>query len=77
MSAILQPSIMRQAYENYLRARLVMVPVRSGKGPTTAGWQLRQNCWTRPEQIDETAGVGLAHADSAPPTCALDVDDLV
>ena len=71
-----QPSLIRQSYEAYLRAGFALVPILSGKGPTSAGWNKRENCWTTPEQIDDRVGVGLAHAYSAPVTAAFDIDNI-
>lgn len=77
MSA-LPVSMMRTAYEGYLKAGLVLVPITSGKGPTGKGWNDREHCVFVPDQLPpDHIGVGLAHAYSGPATCALDVDDLV
>lgn len=73
MSAVMKSPI-HSAYINYIAHGFALVPIASGKGPTTAGWNERHNCWTTPEQVDDTVGVGLAHAYSN--TCALDIDDL-
>ena len=71
-------SMMRTAYEGYLKAGLVLVPITSGKGPTGKGWNDREHCVFIPEQLPpDHIGVGLAHAYCAPATCALDIDDLV
>lgn len=71
-------SMMRNAYEGYLKAGLVLVPISSGKGPTGKGWNDREHCVFVPDQLPpDHIGVGLAHAYSSPATMALDIDDLV
>lgn len=71
-------SMMRNAYEGYLKAGLVLVPIVSGKGPTGKGWNDREHCIFVPDQLPpDHIGVGLAHAYGSPATCALDLDDLV
>ena len=60
----------------YIDAGLVLVPIPSGKkGPTTKGWNHRENCINTPEKAAQLNGgnIGLAHVFSR--TCALDVDD--
>lgn len=61
---------------DYLRHGFVLVPIPAGtKGPTTTGWNLRQNCIADPADAARITGnVGLAHAYSG--TCAIDIDDL-
>lgn len=76
MQAVQSTSLIRQSYEAYLRAGFALVPITSGKGPTHVGWSQRDQCWTSPEQIVDTAGVGIAHAYCSPVTCAFDIDDL-
>ena len=48
------------------------------KGPTTIGWNLRENAVTNPAQYSSLRGMnmGLAHVYCTPsPTCAIDVDN--
>jgi len=59
-------------YEAYIRAGFALVPITEGKGPKTAGWNKRENCVTKIEQLNPTTGYGLAHAYSG--TMALDID---
>ena len=73
MSAVMKSPI-HSAYVNYIAHGMALVPIQSGKGPTTTGWNERHNCWTTSEQVDDTVGVGLAHAYSN--TCAIDIDDM-
>ena len=65
---------MKGLAEQYIEAGLVITPIPNGtKGPTTNGWQRRENCIERIDQINgHTAGWGLCHAYSG--TMALDVD---
>lgn len=51
-----------------------LVPIAHGKGPTTTGWNKRENCVTRIDQLNPAMGYGLAHAYCMPVTCALDID---
>lgn len=53
---------------------LVRIPGRR-KGPTTPGWNERQNCVHSADAAERISGgnVGLAHAYSG--TCAIDIDD--
>lgn len=60
--------------EAYLRAGFALVPITQGKGPTAAGWNRRENCITRVDQLNPYVGYGLAHAYCMPVTCALDID---
>ena len=56
---------------------LVPVPYRE-KGPTSRGWNLRENAITTPQGSLLLTGknIGLAHAFCKPtPTCAIDVDN--
>ena len=66
--------MIRATYERYIEAGFALVPIETGKGPTSTGWNKQANCWTKPDQIIDSVGVGLAHAYSG--TMALDVDDL-
>ena len=56
-----------------------LVPIPLGqKGPTTSGWNLRQNCVTDPSEAAHLQGgnIGIAHAFCEPvPTCAIDIDN--
>jgi hypothetical protein len=63
---------------DYVRAGLALVPIPSRqKGPTTKGWNLRENAITDEEQAARLTGnIGLAHAYCSPATMALDIDDL-
>jgi len=63
---------------SYIRAGLALVPIPHGsKGPNTAGWDLAENCITNEEAAIRLRGnIGLAHAYSSPPTCALDIDQM-
>lgn len=65
----------------YIDAGIALVPIPRGlKGPTDTGWNLPENCITRPDQagrLNGSGNIGLAHAYSNPPTCAIDVDDMV
>jgi hypothetical protein len=76
MSALPKPSLIRQAYEGYLSAGFALVPVGIGKGPLGTAWNQKAKAWTRPEQIDDTVGVGIAHAWSSPVTVSFDIDNL-
>lgn len=63
----------------YLAAGLALVPIpRGGKGPRVAGWNRRENAIRTPEEAEaRLAGdcnLGLLHAYSDPPTCAVDID---
>lgn len=62
----------------YARAGLALVPIPSGqKGPTSKGWNLRENVITSEDGAELLKGnIGLAHAYCTPPTMALDIDDL-
>jgi hypothetical protein len=63
--------------EAYLKRGFVLVPIPAGtKGPRHPGWNRRENCITRVDDLGRITGnVGLAHAYSG--TCALDVDDFI
>lgn len=74
LNAVFHVSPLTTMLEAYVRAGFALVPIIQGKGPTTTGWNKRENCITRPEQIDPTVGYGLAHAYCMPVTCALDID---
>lgn len=63
--------------QHYLQAGFSLVPIPFGeKGPRIPDWNLRENCVFDAEGVRALVGanVGLAHAYSTPPTCALDVD---
>ncbi len=65
--------------KQYVRYGLTLVPIPPGqKGPSTSGWNLRENVITEPSaHIGIKGNVGLAHAYCEPtPTVALDFDDL-
>lgn len=74
MSALPVISSLSSMLEAYLRAGFALVPISQGKGPTAAGWNRRENCVTRAEQLNPAVGYGLAHAYCMPVTCALDID---
>ena len=63
-------------YQAYIDAGFALCRITSGKGPTSPGWNLRENAITDASQIPAGSGVGLLHAYSAPITCALDIDNL-
>lgn len=60
----------------YLNAGMTLVPLPiASKGPTTKGWNLRENCVTDLSTVNQVIeGVGLALAYCAEPRCTLDVD---
>ncbi|POG00117.1 phage/plasmid primase, P4 family [Pseudomonas putida] len=64
----------------YLRAGIALVPIPHGKkGPTSAGWNLPANCIRAADDaahLNDHSNIGMAHAYSDPPTCAVDIDDL-
>jgi putative DNA primase/helicase len=64
---------------DYVRAGFALVPIPSGqKGPTTKGWNVRENVVTdENNSVGLTGNIGLAHAYSTPLTMALDIDDMV
>jgi hypothetical protein len=64
---------MNSMLQAYLKAGFALVPITQGKGPTHKGWNLRENCITSTNQLNESVGYGLAHAYSG--TMALDIDD--
>ena len=74
MSAVPTVSPLSSMLESYIRAGFALVPITQGKGPTTTGWNKRENCVTRIDQLNPFVGYGLAHAYSTPVTCALDID---
>lgn len=58
----------------YIRYGWSIVPIPPGtKGPTTDGWNLKQNALKDQTQLPPMWGIGLAHAYSG--TMALDLDD--
>ncbi len=62
----------------YLQAGFSLVPIPYGeKGSRIPGWNLRENCVNDAFGTEFLVGenIGLAHAYSTPPTCALDVDN--
>lgn len=62
-----------------LQTGWALVPIPYGKkGPTSEGWNLREQCITSAGMAHRLEGinVGLAHAYCTPnPTCAIDIDD--
>lgn len=73
MSAVPIPkSLLMPTYEAYIRAGFHLVPITSGKGPKTQGWNLKSNTVASIEQLEGHVGYGLAHAYSG--TMALDID---
>ena len=59
--------------ESYLNAGFALVPIESGKGPKTSGWNKRERCITTKDRLQHGMGYGLAHAYSG--TMALDIDE--
>ena len=62
----------------YVRNGFALVPIPKGKkGPIKPGWNKRENCITTEQEARRVpdGNIGLAHAYSNLPTCALDVDD--
>ena len=59
----------------YIAAGFALVPITSGKGPQTSGWNRRENCITTVDRLVPGMGYGIAHLYSSPTTCALDLDD--
>jgi hypothetical protein len=59
-------------YEAYIRAGFALVPIIEGKGPTTAGWNKRENCVTSIDRLNPNVGYGIAHSYSG--TMSLDID---
>src|SRR5574343_1557622 len=76
MSAASNVIPMTGMYQAYIDAGFALCQITSGKGPTTEGWNLRENAITNASVIHTGSGVGLLHAYSAPITCALDIDNL-
>jgi hypothetical protein len=64
---------MLAAYESYINVGFSLVPIVSGKGPVGLGWNARERCVTDISKLNDTIGVGLAHAYSG--TMALDIDE--
>ena len=63
----------------YLERGFGLIPISLGtKGPSTSGWNLRENVVFGPKNAHLlTANIGLAHAYCTPtPTAALDIDDV-
>ncbi|MHC8354464.1 phage/plasmid primase, P4 family [Pseudomonas sp. LB3P81] len=65
----------------YIAAGLALVSIPHGKkGPTDRGWNLPENvirtCEQAAARIDGSSNLGLMHAYSDPPTCAIDIDDM-
>lgn len=59
--------------DKYIRNKWSLVPIPPGtKGPTTKGWNLKQNALANGSTLPPGWGVGLAHAYSG--TMALDID---
>jgi len=68
--------IAKAAREYIAEANFALVEIPAGrKGPTRAGWQLRENACTDPSLVpaDCASNIGIAHVSSL--TCALDIDD--
>lgn len=64
---------------SYIAAGFALVPIPHGcKGPRAPGWNVPENAITSADdpRLSGDGNIGLLHAYSAPPTCALDVDDL-
>lgn len=61
------------SYDSYIRHGWNLVPIPpSTKGPTTKGWNRKENMLTSSAALPQGWGVGLAHAYSG--TMALDID---
>ena len=61
------------SFDSYIRHGWSLVPIPPGsKGPTTKGWNKKENCLSSSAALPPEWGVGLAHAYSG--TCALDID---
>ena len=65
----------------YIAAGLALVSIPHGKkGLTDRGWNLPENavrtCEQAAARIDGSSNLGLMHAYSDPPTCAIDIDDM-
>lgn len=74
MSAQQQVLGLPVSFDAYIRHGWSLVPVPHGtKGPTTPGWNRKENCLRDSLHIPPGHGVGLAHAYSG--TMALDIDD--
>ncbi|WP_299313761.1 AAA family ATPase [uncultured Halomonas sp.] len=62
-------------FTEYVKAGWVLVPLEKGqKSPRGRGWNVRELCLDRPEEVRSLEGAGLAHAYSG--TCAIDIDDV-
>lgn len=73
------PGVQRQRLiAAYIEAGFALVPIpRGAKGPRTAGWNRPEAALTTIEAaLKMTGNIGLLHAYSDPPTCALDIDDI-
>lgn len=64
--------------QEMLEAGWALVPIpAASKGPTTPGWNRRENVITSVENADRLSeNIGLAHAYCKQPTAVLDIDDL-
>lgn len=67
-----------ELHEGYVKGGWALVPIpRGSKAPCTSGWNKRENCVKDATKAHGLLGnVGLAHAYSDPPTCAVDIDKL-
>lgn len=73
MNALPNVTPLTSMYEAYIRAGFVLVPIVEGKGPTSSGWNRRENCVSSVDRLNPNVGYGIAHAYSG--TMSLDVDN--
>jgi len=77
LKPVLPPGMTRNLVDRYLAAGMALVPIDGeGKGPTHKGWNEPANAVTVAPSGAIAARMGLLHAYSSPPTCALDIDQL-
>jgi len=80
IKAVDPTAIMLQFIEHFEAAGLVFVPIAPGKkGPTRKQWHSPNNLLKKSHELVSlgAANLGIAHAHCTPPTCALDIDQLV
>jgi len=73
-------AILIQSIEHFETAGLAFVPITIGKkGPTKKQWQSPENLLKKSHELVSLGrtNLGIAHAACTPPTCALDIDQLV
>ena len=67
-------SSLQASFDTYIRTGFSLVPIPPGtKGPTTRGWNRKENALQSASLLPEGWGAGLAHAFSG--TMALDIDE--